>query len=126
MCKLMDIEIWCSHQCLDFLWAERSHGRLCGRAPALYRLPTAARASFIFTFLRAFLCSSTRAPEARASRRLRLRVRSSLWKEPPAQAGARSSGTAAQGTRGWRWKLLRAAAGAEDELLLRAPGTSCC
>lgn len=51
---------------------------LCGRTLELYKLPAAARASFIFTF-----CSAPpAAPEALPSQRLRVRVRSSLWKEP--------------------------------------------
>lgn len=104
----MDIETWYSHQCLDFLRVRDLMDALRGRALALHRLPAAARASFIFTFLRAFLCSSTRAPEARTWQRLRLCVRSSLWKEPQLpgrERRAREPQRRNPGAGGW--KLLR-------------------
>lgn len=97
--KLLDIETWLSHQCLD-CGLRPLKDALCGRVLALYRLPAAARASFIFTFLRSSTRGSRSSYVAEAPGVVYLQQ--PLEGAPAAQAGVQSLGSTAQETRGWR------------------------
>lgn len=96
----MDIETWHSHQCLDFLWAERPHGCPVWESSGTLQAASCCQSSFHFHFPGCGeMCSSTSPYVAEAP--------GACLQQPPggapaAQAGAQSPGTTAQETRGWR------------------------
>lgn len=93
MCKPMDIETLHSRQCLDFPWAQRSHGRPVWESSGTLQAARRCRSSFHFHFRGCWkLCSSTRAssspyvPEAPG-----VCLQQPLERIPAARAGAREA-----------------------------------